>query len=399
MPEFVDIEEIKVKPWEEVWDSLSTSPESKMFGMKEPLLPYTPFKAEEALKDIKNRQDLAEFKKDLIHQKEGIAQTIEELRKIIEANPGVTKEFLLSRVQGPAQEYRFNRRQLFYFKLGIEGYLEKHLAVEKYRTEYPDDTNLFEACFGRKPEGKIEVVKGPMTFYFRCFNPDDYAFIYNHFSETKDKARAYQATGAAIPKAEREELWGTITAENVTRESSFPSEEVRIHEEQHQFNKLFQRDKIRPRHDELLEKSEDSEKAAMRFAHELVRVVRGVMMDSRAKDEILAYYKTGTAVNKIYEKLTELENYDYLKENEESIRSGLLGSIKMTVTAVSGQAIDLSELKSYIEMVFGEGYKTDLKRWTDSISKLEQKGYTRDRIISLLYQEPVNSWPNLARRI
>jgi hypothetical protein len=68
---------------------------------------------------------------------------------------------------------------------------------------------------------------------------------------------------------------------------------------------------------------------------------------------------------------------------------------------VSAQPLEIREgdVLSSVAEVFGNEYKADLKDWLASIGVLEQKGYTRDEIVALLYQEPVNYWPNLARRM
>ena len=52
----------------------------------------------------------------------------------------------------------------------------------------------------------------------------------------------------------------------------------------------------------------------------------------------------------------------------------------------------------FIDKVFDEEYKQDLEKWISAVTILEQKGYARQEIVSMFYQEPVNHWIKLAER-
>lgn len=565
---------------------------------KEEPLSYTPFDPKIELKNIRRlpleeledpeRSDeekrriraekLVNFKENLIHQKEGIARAVDDLRKTVESTPDATTEILLSRVQALAPEYKFTRDQIALFKYAIEKYQEKHEAVEKYRAMYPSDTNLFEACFGKKPKGKIEIIKGPMTLYFRCFDRDDYAFVnsfYKHRGdetkiEPEDVARSNDSAGVALSSVKIEELSGIVTAENVGnnspryelikgaekteeihekefelfinsqkgdvdievkgvgtwkvkivehdeggeplriqflnlnetdvppifdvirveatleqmqhgnyvgtlkkvddgkslfntienlkaggrihgwidinrsflkiedhssqgtvvkyREDEFtiiPNEEMsertRIHEDQHQFNKLFQpleaREDVWTMMQRVVEAAASPEEAVQKLIHGFVRLERKwIGFDSRARDEILAHYKEGQKIDAIFTNLTMSKLYDYgeqykariaeipalaKKELQKEVSEVFYQDIEGEATAIDVQAleIDESEVQPHIESVFKTEYKTDLEEWLKSISVLEQKGYSKDEIVALFYQEPINSWSNLARRM
>jgi len=565
---------------------------------KEEPLSYTPFDPKIELKNIRRlpleeledpertgevrrkirAEQLVKFKENLIHQKEGIARAVDDLRNAVESTPDATTEILLSRVKALAPEYRFTRDQISLFKYAIEQYQEKHTAVEKYRAMYPNDTNLFEACFGKKPKGKIEIVKGPMTLFFRCFDRDDYAFVnsfYKHRGdETKivpeDIARANDSGGVAISSVKIEDLAGAVTAENVGnnspryelikgaekteeihnkefelflnsqkgdidievkgvgvwkvkivehdeqdeplriqflnlnevdappifdvlrveateemrahgnylgslkrvsdgqlqyntieylragnrihgyinidnaflkiedqsaqgtivkyREDEFTmmpndemSERTRIHEDQHQFNKLFQPLEAREDIWTMMRRAVGGTKtpgeAVQKLIHGYVKLERKwIGFDSRARDEILAHYKEGRSTEETLRNLTESKLYDYAeqyktriaeipalvkKELAKEVSEVFYQNVEGLETAFDVQELEIEEadVQSHIESVFKVEYKADLKNWLDSISVLEQKGYTKDEIVALLYQEPINSWPNLSRRM
>jgi len=147
---------------------------------KEEPLTYYPFDPKTELKNVRKlspeeqilpddekrrirAERLVNFRENLIRQKEGIATAIKDLHEAVESTPEATAESLLAWVLILAPRYKFTRDQIALFKYAIEQYQEKHTAVEKYRAMYPDDANLFEACFGKKPKGKIKIeMKSPV---------------------------------------------------------------------------------------------------------------------------------------------------------------------------------------------------------------------------------------------
>ncbi len=546
-------------------------------GDEEESLSYDPFDAREALRNIRKlsaeeqalskaekrdlrRERMTRLHEALLHQKEGIAKTIGDLRMAVESNPDENAESLMQRVKTLAQEYKFTRYQIALFQFAAEKYQEKHVAVEKYHVLYPNDADFFEACFGQKPKGKIEIIKGPMTILFRCYSEEDYGVMLS-------TSRAQDSAGVALRHSRIEELAGTITGENVTRSSpvlerrfikkieevhnqgieldvregdieieirgigkwqvkivdrdnfGYPrvqlldlnipnapplfdltcveatdemrafgfvrvykdiqgkflqneikylrmnnreygvinidpwsvkiedrspegmavtheeteyaivpgqagNESVRIHEDQHQFNKLFLplewRESILGMMRRVSKEAKNPEDAVQKLIYGLVRLERRYIgIDGHARDEILAHYKDGQwSISQIYQNLTEREGYDYKKWYQEEIAK-IPEQVKKTLEEEISEtfyveaedvgeydpvdaralSIDASEVEPYIKKVFIDDYKADLKTWLDAISDLEQKGYTRDEIVSVFSQEPINSWSNLARRM
>jgi len=552
-------------------------------------LPYVPFEARDVLLNLRKfspeeqllspkekrrlqRERLAEFKKDINDQRQGIASAIRHLHAAVEATPDASSQDLFAHVEKIAPEYRFTSSQLKLFRLAIDMYRKKHKAVETYRALHPDDDRLFEACFDRKPYGKVEVLKGPMNFHFRCFDARDYSLAYNFGkvdgSESKitkeDAARAHSSAGVA-PRGYSSKiraLEGALTLENIESDSKFDvssmektqeirgenallyidsqegdidissmeggqwqikvvkrdeggfpsrlaltnldeesrepvfdvvrvkaakedqsffgsgfikpvsdtegkkygniigdlrfggrfyghvdidyafinivdayghglqvkhrelgmarvpdaesSARVQIHEEQHLFNRLFvpleERYGAFEINRNVVQAAKGSKEALSRLIHWLLmRERRFLGIDSQARDEILAYYKDGRSIPDIYGRLTKL--YDYVsdedtKEQMKDIPAKVREIVKLKASLYAGDIVDAEaldidpkEVRLYIERVFKEEYVSDLKRWTDSISLLEQKGYSRMEIISLLYQKTASSWQNLARQL
>ncbi|MBN1585637.1 hypothetical protein JW899_04725 [Candidatus Uhrbacteria bacterium] len=194
------------------------------------------------------RERLESFRAALNRQIEGIAETVTALTEMVRENPDETAESLMSAVWTRAPESRFTAGQLSNFLGAITEYRQKHEAVVKYRELYPDDADLFEACFGRKPAGAVRVIRGPMTLNFECLDRQDFVFAYgldfrlDDREMTDDDVRnAGSCLGMAQFQVLADGLNGTVTVLNVPRHEEIRSslEETRIHEEQHQINRLF----------------------------------------------------------------------------------------------------------------------------------------------------------------
>ncbi len=198
---------------------------------KKESLGYEPFDATvELLKFRKNRHklDKAEQKKrlefikdELMRQEEGLSEIIADLRRMIKRTPDVSKERLFDYVKQAGRKYRLKSIQLLRLNSGINRYEEAHNMVDKYRELYPRDEDLFEACFGRHPHGKVDVQKGPSTLFFRCFDKSDYALVANYGRIGGDESKLTQehlnwsdkTIGVALDRVKQEELEKTVTAE------------------------------------------------------------------------------------------------------------------------------------------------------------------------------------------
>lgn len=241
----------------------------------------------------------------------------------------------------------------------------KQDLIKKYRDSYPLDEDLFEICFGQKPKGKIEIIAGDITLHVRCYNIDDYILAYSYgrvHGETgklsNEKIDWYKKTAAAAlyNVAIKELSDGCITIENVQRnlEVSRPkkaettgetesrkieySERARIHEEQHQLNRLF------------IPKENGADA-------EILTALR---------DEILALYRGGrNKADKIYKDLTQPSGvYDYYFQNQ----------------------FDKPLSNS----------KENLKNYLSAITILEQKGYSSSEILAFLFWLPITGWEKKA---
>ncbi|MEK7494368.1 MAG: hypothetical protein AAB615_00680, partial [Patescibacteria group bacterium] len=266
---------------------------------------------------------------------------------------------------------------------------------------------LYESLFERKPKGKIEVVEGPITLYFRCDNPDDYALIFTQSFVNGREARkeememAGRSGGVSIGSAPIINLQGCITAENTSRIRKNGlskeglqeyQEEIRAHEEQHAIRRLFEKQLgdrmqwIRLRDSEPGESRDLALKAYLRAR-------RGMIADERAADEILAYSTQQTPTDTFATLTRKKEKgglYDYLAEEKEKVLGELL--------RMFGEEIRPLALKE-IQEIYEDDYKNLLRDAIDMVKYFQGKGYAPDEVIALFIREPLSRWRKVAKRI
>lgn len=166
---------------------------------------------------------LKTYKENREKQQGGITRILTGLEQTIRKFPNLDTDTLYDEVESMAPLYRLTPKQLQSFETGIKNYHQKHQAVEHFSQMYASDYDLFEACFGAPPSGLVRIVKEPMTLHFQCFSKDDYAIAYNfdktqgdpNKMEREDVERALSTGGCALGGGKIEELWGTLTIENV----------------------------------------------------------------------------------------------------------------------------------------------------------------------------------------
>lgn len=159
----------------------------------------------------------------LVENQEQIAKTIERLYAAVYQSPeGSTPEILM--------EFTRNNRDGFFseeaseqFAVVLDKYRQRREVVQEFIRENRTASAMFEKCFGSKPRGRVEVIPGPMTIAFRCFDDEDYIAAYTHgvLPENgpglKEQAveKAKKSGGAAFPVVKVSELAGCVIAERV----------------------------------------------------------------------------------------------------------------------------------------------------------------------------------------
>ena len=345
------------------------------------------------------RERLDNYKEQLVKQKKEIAEIQIDIEKEIKSNPDVSFEDLMSSLYLKAPGAKLTNNQIDIFRDGLDMYAKKHQEVEFYRQKYPDNNELFNACFGHLPKGKVEIIKGPMTLYFRCHNIEDYALIHSgkfdsekrldqHDITSADMSSGLQTSGSNIS-----ELRGTIIVEKSLGRPI--NNKTYIHEEQHAIHQLF--DDERARQDIFMsgmEKSSVKEQEKV-LASALRR--KREDFESRAKNEILAYFKDGTDTTQIKQILSKDKKYgglyDYFKEWY--ARDGAKEANELIDSGLNKDLVD----ETFVDVFITE-YRIDIIHpAVEAMQTLSDKGLAKEKIINLLINEPLGKWPKVVERM
>ncbi len=339
------------------------------------------------------RDALEEYKEKLVEQKEGLADMQEYFIKLIRKNPDISFEELNEEVEREGKELGLTPFQRIMARQILSRYKVKHEAIKEIRNQYQKDSDLYKNLFGRDPKGKIEVVKGPMTLYFRCHDPEDYALIHSQAFINKrqlkpeDLEAANLTGGISLGSAPIPGLEGTIIAENVKKVAFENSKKTYEHEEQHAIKRLFKESEIKMK----LAPGSYEIKTTKEQIQFFERVLRSWREDAefRVKDEILAYLKSGDAPNLVFQVLTQLADqggiYDYLKNIREKGLPELLAGQKSEKVK--------ENLRKAAHNVLEEEYRNLIRRGIASFQLLvEEMKYSKEKATAILVKESLSNW-------
>lgn len=351
------------------------------------------------------RQKIEKYKRELINQKIGIAEIQEKLFETVEKSPDLTTELLTAIVADEAPKYRLNETQIRFFFLALREYTSRHQKIRELRRQFSSDEELFEHCFSKKPTGKIRVMEGPLTLHFQCYDDQDLAFVYSNKYLARDKGQ--ELTPEDIKKIEDTRgLFVTegnfakmLTLAKRPPETEFTPEhkiapEQRAtfrHEEQHAYYSLY----IAPNpHRATFQKFTDQTLPPVekiKYLKGYLRHLRFLYMDEKAKNEILAYYKTGRSLHRIEELILTHHAYDYFPAAKKEAEECLKRHLKEKISDVDSEGL--------IKDIFTNNYTKQIIQAITAIEKLERMGYSRKKIILLLSTEPLNKWAKMSKML
>ncbi len=351
--------------------------------------------------------EITEFKKSLSEQQEALAALREDIVRIVHEDPDVSPDFLKEYVdQAALASHLSEKHQIFAHKL-INIYAEKHQVIASYIEKYPDIHDLFEALFGKKPNGRIAVIRGPMTLYFRCHSLFDYAYIRSLAFLKKrnvtagDLFLAKMSGGVTLLGSRIPELEGLVMVENAF---GYPggldgvAYGTLTHEEQHVMHYFFDQEMRHIIRFGPLGRAQSANE--MREAIALHLRSHRRKFEERAKDEILAYLimLPGPSPTEIFQYLTTPKGseglYDYF-ENESEKR--IIDSLRENLP---------EKYRSLVDSVAADTFKVDAEEYKKMIRKgifaaldLKDHRYSKEKIAALLGGEELRRWPRVVKRI
>jgi len=393
------------------------------------------FDPEKELEEIKNqvrrapvheqkrlkRELVAEFKREFINQRQGIAELMVELENSIRRNPDTAKDELLDLVSKEAPVYQLNQYQIEQFRKAIEIYCQKHQTIQKYVRYHQDrfkenwQKEFFRNLFGEYPVGQIDLKVGPITLCWFFREPKDGALILDMPEKLIPNAKGIKSLNPSkLPGIE-----GTINAVNLKAFEKYEETgETEKHEESHSIDELFfavDFSGIGKKLEELKEKHfrKMGDKKNIEVVTLIEEFISRSVMEMRRlfqkfiKSEILARLKAGSRqVSDILtpdiaeEKLLERTVYDYFKKkffDEKDLSEALVNLVEINL----GRAYRKKTLETVKKAIVQEKefYKYNVRDALAALrylAKIHPYDYDRNKLAALLSVESLAKWPRLA---
>ncbi len=330
-----------------------------------------------------NKKNLEIFKKKLIFQKKGIIEIQGLLYQEIGNNNEITAEQLKLNIADFKEKYALSDNQRLIFDSAIDTMIQRHEGIVENTQDCiredgsVDGEKLFAKIFKKQPLGKVVVDILPCTIYLKTYNLQDYTYVHSSAYainglniNDSDVQNANRSGGVRLGDSQYPGLESVVTLQNATTMyKRLFSNKILIHEDQHNFNNIINHALDAGETDITLNDKEDIIEFKRRKANE-----RDILIEVRAADEICAYLKDGSNMQRIHDFLlggaTIYEYGEDYKQEEKKF----------------GQQFS----QEYIDIVDGG---------IVAIFDLLKNGYSREAAIAALFPETLTNWGKVTSRL
>jgi hypothetical protein len=362
---------------------------------------FSPQEELKRIRKIENREEkkkaLEDFKDKLIRQRKALAKLHRFLERTIFFNPDVSKEELMKIFRKFSENYGFDNLQNQIIENMIEGYYEQRKRALEIRQKFPNDRDIVYRLTGVRlgPNDKVKIETGPMTLDI-IVNAFNAGRLYER-SENPTIEISQVPIGFAsysYPVEECPIYFIVINEEAVEKYYGDPeARATKMHEYQHHKFNLYRRVWERFKHQYEQEglyfveflALPDEEGTRRRILKDYFRTAQKEALQ-RAKDEILAILSERSIHDLKYILhifFTENSPYDYLKEKRK---------LK--------EYYEDPVLEEMIQEILVKEYRKIIEKAVDAYVELREKGkYSQLDANALLYDVPLENWPNMVRRL
>jgi hypothetical protein len=364
---------------------------------------FSPQEELKRIRKIENREEkkaaLEEFKDKLIRQRKALAKLHRFLERTIFFNPDVPKEELMKIFRKFSENYGFDSLQNQIIENMIEGYYEQRRRVLEIRQKFPDDHDLVYRLTGVRlgPNDEVKIETGPMTLDIRV-NAFNAGRLYERSENPTIEIYRVPTGFASYTVEERPIYFIVINDEDVKKYYGDPeARAIKMHEYQHHKFNLYRRvwEQFTRQYEEKNRLSErlyaqyvlekDPEKRR-KIVKDYLRIQQKEAL-RKAKDEILAILSERSirALKSVLDLIFFKEDspYDYLKKERELTNY-----------------FDDPMLEEMIQEILVKEYREIIEKAVDAYAELIEKGkYSQLDANALLYDVPLENWPNIVRRL
>lgn len=341
-------------------------------------------KTKEKIVSIFGKKEVAKIEENKIEKKEMIHESIESaklqanIRKELTENYNVSTKELIEEIEKSNLPVE-NQEKLVSL---VERIKNRQKDIAETRKKYENDIDLFEACFGFEPKGKIEIAQGIASLGFKCSDPEDYIKIRTLNTEARgikvdDEVMDdfKRGVGTSISFSKIPELKKSLIIENINKSKE---EGVFKHEDQHAYYKLFEKKIDKKGNRDGIRKNPDDEKEIVEHLDYRLEMA----LEYETKDEFLAFYKQGKSLDDIYNSfLFDKGIYNAFRNDEKRATE------QLKEEKVSNEIIEKSLERMH------DNYEDVVKEAAGVIMVLEIMKLSRDEIVEFLIDKPMIDWP------
>jgi len=377
------------------------STESDAFDPDEELKKVSEF-TEEEMKDTTSKERLAikrvrleEYKKMLAEQKIGIAKLNAELENKILSSENVNRKDLEEYILNQAGDCKLSKNQLEKYRSVLDKIEKRNSTIREFAQKYKGkDEEFFEALFGRKPLGTVNIEASSISFVVSCKDKRDYAWVWNakfmepgsadanddELRETESSHGHANEIFVKIPELTHSVV--TINESLIASHYSEPNKkikEIADHEVKHIANRIINGE-----------------------FQELSSAQRGLSgNEASAMDEILSFMKSNDSIEGIRRNLLGNEAYGYFERDRARFEEMKKGFISDTKISEESRGNILKMLDSELRKIEQDEkkFKNHIEKALDVVAKLEKIGFSREEMIGLLQTERLNQWSKAFERI
>jgi len=254
--------------------------------------------------------------------------------------------------------------------------------IDKLRREVTDNADLFEACFGKRPESEVAVVQGPITLHFRCRSQQDYANASRHSTERSDKVSLYSAGLLRYLPTSPIPTCKFLSLEKDINSRTFNGRVVDLfkHEENHAYYSF-----LPPTQPIVSVLTQESPVCTA------LRYFRSGKVETDAANEILASVQGGTPTHRIQAKLSlkgERALYDFEEDARSIIYPKVVKRCRSDVRKLVNKAMD---------NILGDEYANIICKALSAVESLRRGNISDAEIVEIFIALPLQTWQIFAQ--